>query len=268
MKHGITMCLMILFLTASVVCATEDALFPGAKSTWNGFDMYKEKGRTVVVPHKVAQGKPWVWRARFWGHEPQFDVAMLNKGYHLVYCDVGGLYGSPEAVSRWNDFYKYLHEKHSFSQKAVLEGMSRGGLIIYNWAIANPDKVAAIYGDAPVMDFKSWPGHDNRGIIRAYGFKSADEAKAYKGNPIDNLEPLAKVGIPIIHVVGDADPVVPVSENTAIAEKRYKKLGGTFEVIHKEKVGHHPHSLKDPTPIVRFIEKHVEEKEKPIHLRN
>lgn len=234
----------------------DDAVFPGNKSKWNGFDMYKDKGRIVVVPDKVAEGKPWIWRARFWGHEPQFDIAMLKKGYHVVYCDVGNLYGAPAAVKRWDDFYKYLRETHSFAKKVVLEGMSRGGLIIYNWGIANPEKVAAIYGDAPVMDFKSWPGHANKGIHNAYGFKNADEAKAYKGNPIDNLMPLAKAGVPIIHVVGDADKVVPISENTSITQKRYKELGGVFEVIHKEKVGHHPHSLKDPQPLVDFVLKH------------
>jgi predicted esterase len=73
------------------------------------------------------------------------------------------------------------------------------------------------------------------------------------------LEPLAKAGIPIIHVVGDLDKLVPVAENTAIAEKRYKEMGGVFVVIHKQ-VGHHPHSLEDPTPIVEFMEKHVEGK--------
>ena len=52
---------------------------------------------------------------------------------------------------------------------------------------------------------------------------------------------------------------MPVAENTAIAEKRYKEMGGVFEVIHKQ-VGHHPHSLEDPTPIVEFMEKHVEGK--------
>ena len=41
--------------------------------------------------------------------------------------------------------------------------MSRGGLIIYNWATANPKKVACIYGDAPVCDFKSWPGGKGKG---------------------------------------------------------------------------------------------------------
>ena len=36
-----------------------------------------------------------------------------------------------------------------------------------------------------------------------------------------------------------------------------KELGGEITVIHKEGVGHHPHSLKDPQPIVDFILKHV-----------
>ena len=77
-----------------------------------------------------------------------------------------------------------------------------------------------------------------------------EQALAYKKNPLDNLNTLAQAKIPIIHVVGDMDKIVPVSENTAIAQERYKKMGGIFEVIHKKDVGHHPHSLKDPTPIV------------------
>ena len=252
--------LVFLLIAVGSVIAAKDKPFPGKKSKWQGFDMYQDGGRKVIAPAKVADGKPWVWRARFFGHQPQFDVALLKMGYHLVYCDVGGLFGSDKAVERWNAFYKYLREEHGFAEKVVLEGMSRGGLIIYNWGIANPDKVAVIYGDAPVMDFKSWPGHANRGILKAYGFKDAEEAKAYKGNPVDNLKPLADAGVPIIHVVGDDDTVVPVSENTAVAEKRYKEMGGTFKVIHKEKVGHHPHSLKDPTPLVDFVRKHTSSK--------
>jgi pimeloyl-ACP methyl ester carboxylesterase len=253
---------LVLVISTSNFVSAEEGAFPGGKSKWNGFDMYKDGGRMVIVPAEVAEGKPWVWRARFFGHEPQFDVALLNKGYHLVYCDVGNLYGSPKAVKRWDEFYKYLREDHGFAEKVVLEGMSRGGLIIYNWGIANPEKVAVIYGDAPVMDFKSWPGHANGGILKAYEFKNADEAKAYKGNPVDNLSPLAKAGVPIIHVVGDVDKVVPVSENTGVAEKRYKEMGGVFEVIHKEKTGHHPHSLKDPTPLVDFVLKYTSKKKK------
>ncbi|MBT5381113.1 MAG: alpha/beta hydrolase, partial [Opitutae bacterium] len=87
---------------------------------------------------------------------------------------------------------------------------------------------------------------------QAYGLNE-EEAAEFKGNPIDNLAPLAKAGIPLLHVVGEADTVVPVSENTNVIEKRYKKLGGKIQVIRKDGVGHHPHSLKDPKPIVDFI---------------
>lgn len=231
--------------------------FPGQKSLFSGtFDMYKDGGNIVVVPKQAAKGKPWVWRARFWRHEPQFDVAMLQAGYHIVYCDVGGLLGNPTAVERWNEYYRWLTVEHGFAKKVVLEGMSRGGLIIYNWAIANPGQVAAIYGDAPVMDLRSWPGFKSKGVHRAYSFEDEAAFNAFTGNPVDNLAPLAQAKIPIIHVVGDKDTTVPVAENTAIAETRYKQMGGTMEVIHKAETGHHPHSLKDPTPIVQFIQKH------------
>lgn len=241
--------------TAAVKSAPHKGLFPGQVKDWHGFDMYVNGGNRVVVPKHVADGKPWVWRARFWGHEPQFDIAMLERGYHVVYCDVGGLFGNAEAVARWDAFYDYLRFEHLFADRVVLEGMSRGGLIIYNWAAANPEKVAAIYADAPVMDFKSWPGINDQ-ILTCYGFRDQQEAEAYALNPVDNLAQLAKAGIPILHVVGDDDDVVPVAENTALAEARYKAMGGTFKVIHKPGVGHHPHSLKDPQPIVDFVIKH------------
>jgi pimeloyl-ACP methyl ester carboxylesterase len=260
MKQYMELCVIALVLGAGALSAVAEDVFPGKETEWNGFVMYNNNSRKVVVPKTVADGKPWVWRARFWGHQPQFDIALLNKGYHLVYCNVGGLYGSPEAVKRWDEFYTYLTGEHGFAKQVVLEGMSRGGFIIYNWASKNPEKVAVLYGDAPVMDFKSWPGVGNDGMLKAYGFKNEEEAKAYKGNPIDTLAPLAKANVPIIHVVGDADTTVPVSENTAVAEKRYQAMGGVFEVIHKEGVGHHPHSLKDPAPLVSFVEKHYEGK--------
>jgi acyl-coA thioesterase I-like protein len=31
---------------------------------------------------------------------------------------------------------------------------------------------------------------------------------------------------------------------------------GEVEMIHKPGVGHHPHSLENPAPIVAFLEKH------------
>ena len=84
--------------------------FPGKQSSWKGFDMneFKLGNRScrVVQPKKAAPGRPWIWRARFWGHEPQTDLALLEKGWHLTYSDVGNLFGSPQAVALWDDFYE------------------------------------------------------------------------------------------------------------------------------------------------------------------
>ena len=95
-------------------------------------------------------------RARFWGHQPQTDIALLEQGFHIAYCDVADMYGADIAVKRWNKLYAKMVTE-GFHKKVVLEGMSRGGLIVYNWAAQNTDKVACIYADAPVMDIKSWP---------------------------------------------------------------------------------------------------------------
>ncbi len=166
---------------------------------------------------------------------------------------------TPAGILRGGDFTRT-------GAKPALIGISRGGLYAYHFAAENPTHVSVIYGDAPVCDFKSWPAGNGKGqgskadwqsLMKLYGFKNEAEALAYMGNPIDTLPPLAAAGIAIIHVVGDADNVVPVEENTAIVEEQYRLLGGTMQVIHKPGVGHHPHGLDDDTPVVDFIVKHA-----------
>lgn len=245
-------------------------LFPGPKTEWFGYDRYDftfEGCDCIVIDPKVAaKGRPWIWRGLFFGHEPQADLELLSKGFHLVQMNVIDYFGAPIAVERWNKFYDFLTEKHGFARKTVLEGFSRAGLAVLNWAAANTDKVACIYLDAPVCDFKSWPGGKGKSkgdflewqkVLKYYGFKNDYAALDYKLNPIDNMGPLVKAGIPIIDVCGDADSVVPMDENSTIYEKRYKELGGHIEFIVKPGCEHHPHSLIDPKPIVDFILRYV-----------
>jgi pimeloyl-ACP methyl ester carboxylesterase len=199
---------------------------------------------------------------------------LLGEGYDVRNYGVSGCtmlrhgdspYGSQKAYEEALAFNPDI-AVIDLGGKIVLIGMSRGGLYCYHWAARHPETVAAIYGDAPVCDFKSWPGGKGRqsatksdweALLKVYGFKDEAEALAYKKNPVDNLAPLAKAGIPIIHVVGQADTDVPVEENTDIIERRYKELGGTIRVIRKAGVGHHPHSLLNPEPIVDFILSHA-----------
>ncbi|WP_460966629.1 GDSL-type esterase/lipase family protein [Spirosoma migulaei] len=238
---------------------------PMTVSSFYGYDCadFTFEGRAckVVKPRVVAAGKPWIWRARFWGHEPQTDIALLDRGFHLVYCDVAELFGNAEAVSLWNKFYKYLH-KAGLSDKVSLEGLSRGGIYAYNWAVENPKKVACVYVDAPVLDLKSWPGGKGKSkgspsdweiFKKDYGFTTEEEAVNFNGNPLDRVAQIVKGNFPMLHIVGDADDAVPVSENTEPFEKQVVALGGNITVIHKPGVNHHPHSLPNPTPIVVFI---------------
>ena len=270
MKQFLLRLSAVAVLTPMLLSAADsDAPFPGKKSVWNGYDRYDfqvdGKNLLVVTPKQAAPGKPWVWHGEFFGHKPAPDIALLGRGFHVVYLSVPNMLGCPDAVAQWNKTYAELTGKFGFAKKAALVGLSRGGLYCYNWASANPDKVACIYGDAPVCDFKSWPGGKGKGkgskgdwelTMRVYHFANEAEALAYQGNPVDRLAPLAAAKVPLLHVFGDADDVVPWDENTGVIAERYKKLGGDITLIRKPGIGHHPHGLDDSTPIVDFITKH------------
>ena len=262
-------CLLLILVCSPVVVQAQSpdsgTPFPGTVDSFHGFDRHTfqfDGARCFVVrPERAAEGTPWIWRARFFGHEPQVDVALLKRGFHVAYIDVGGLFGAPVAVKRWNRFYEHLTNQYGFAEQPVLEGMSRGGLIVLNWAAANPERVAAIYIDAPVCDIRSWPGgkgdgkgspRDWQACLKVYGLTEA-ESESAAVSPIDRLEPLAKAKVPILSVCGHADVVVPMAENTDVVRRRYEQLGGPIRVIAKPGVGHHPHSLKAPEPIVEFL---------------
>lgn len=238
--------------------------FEGKKSSFHGFEQIDFKhdnaSLRVVRPKQVAEGKPWIIRARFWGHEPQTDKALLNLGWHVAYADISGLFGNAEAVRRWDVLYDLLTTKHGFNKQVGIEAMSRGGLIAYAWAAKHPERVRGIYADAPVIDIRSWPKGEWAGKGSAGTWKQCleqlklteDTLDQWSG-PLDNLKPLADAGVPLLHVIGIADDVVPPSENTDRLQLAYEKLGGSIEVICKPACGHHPHSLKDPGPIVDFF---------------
>ncbi|WP_426668670.1 GDSL-type esterase/lipase family protein [Mucilaginibacter sp. McL0603] len=218
--------------------------YPCAEFTIDGRDC------KVAKPKWAAVGHPWVWRARFWGHEPQTDIALLERGFHIVYCDVAELLGNNEAISHWNNFYKMLNNA-GLGKKAVLEGMSRGGIYIYNWAAVNPDKVACVYADNALLDLRFWP--DTAILKQDYHLTSAGQIGALKASPIDKIPQIVKGGYPMLHILADEDEAVDPSKNTLLFEQEVKALNGSITVIHKPGFKHHPHSLPNPAPIVEFI---------------
>jgi len=268
---------LIRSLTALVGCAATPPTFSfprsfaGGESAGSDYHGYALKNFIVdncyahlVRPDQPLAGNLWVWRTMFWDQFPGVDLALLKAGFHLAFINVGNTFGCPDAMKHFDAFYTTMTSEYGLSHKPALEGLSRGGLYAYRWAYVNTDKVGCIYGDAPVCDMKSWPGGKGKGKGRGdaaswqeaicdYHFSGEVEMMAFKGNPIDTLAPIARAHIPILHVCGDADNVVPKDENTDIVRSRYMATGGSFTLIVKEGCGHHPHGLANSKPIVDFI---------------
>ena len=238
--------------------------FPG--NTYRSYRRYDfqigENNVIIVEPKNPIPGQRWVWRAEFFDAFPAFDLEMLERGWWLVYMNVGNTFGCPSAMARFDAFYKELTENYGFHKKPILEGLSRGGLYVYNWAANHTANVGLIYADNPVCDFKSWPGGKGKGpgsvsdwvdLFQCYGFPSEQEALAWRTNPVDNLAPIVKAGIPLVHVYGNADEVVPWEENTKVMAERAEALGGAIKLFMKPGCLHHPHGPEDPAVLADWV---------------
>jgi len=194
----------------------------------------------VYAPEKAAdtdRGKPWVWYAPTLGkrHPDKTEAWMFErlhaKGIAIAGIDVGESMGNPEGRAVYQTLYEHMVER-GYSTKPVLLGRSRGGLMLYNWAVEHPGNVGGIAGIYTVGNLASWPGLER--AAPAYGVTpEALKANLKDHNPIDRLEPLAKAKVPIYHLHGDNDKVVPLEDNAGLLVKRYKAFEGpaTLEII-------------------------------------
>ena len=243
--------LSTVFWNSSALGAANSYLaFDGEKTTWHdGFERYDylmdetslaiipfkrpesekfavgnpPKGQRrciVVVPKQPARGNPWSWQACYWDHEPQAEVELLRRGFHIAFI-------TPDPGKQWDAFYSWLSEKHGLSAKPVFIGMSRGGLNEYDWTTANPDKVSCIYADNP--------------IIRLEAFAKLGE--------------LARNDVALLNICGSADSLLP--QHTLRIENHYQQLGGRITVMIKDGAAHHPHSLRNPKFIADWMEQHL-----------
>jgi sialidase-1 len=241
---------------------------------WNGYEkrefMFRGVKAYVVLPRIAAPGKPWYWQARFPDYQTRPALGLLGKGFHLAYLDLPNIFGSPKAVAAWDAFYDHVVKEFGLSRKASLEGISRGGLFVYNWAARNVEKVNAVYCESPVCDMKSWPGGRGKGLgsskdwqeaLAAYDF-SEQQMLAFAGNPIGEVRQLAAAKIPILHVVSDRDQLVPPAENTDVFAERYRREGGPIEIYRNigmpDALNGHHFPLDDPNRIVNFILSHTD----------
>lgn len=241
------LCVLLIAVWGSNLAAQE--ISRGAKQLPMEGEAFRLNGQDAFVILPKALGAknvdtktPWVWYAptlkRLPGKEEVWMFEhFLAAGIAIAGIDVGESYGSPTGNTGYDGLYKYLTKQRDFSATPVLLARSRGGLMLYSWAAKNSDKVAGIAGIYPVCNLESYPGLAN--AAGAYKMSAEElKTKLEKYNPIDRLEPLVKAKVPVLHIHGDSDTIVPIEANSAIVVERYAELGGKMDLEVVEGQGH------------------------------
>ncbi len=198
----------------------------------------------LMLPSQAdhASSLPWIWYAPTLpglpgeGEEWMFE-RFLNEGVAIAGVDVGESYGSPEGRTGFSALHSELVEGRGFDSQPCLLARSRGGLMLYDWAAENPDSVACVAGIYPVCNLLSFPGLTQ--ACSAYAMTEKHlAAELAEHNPIDRLAPLAEAGVPIFHIHGDSDEVVPLEQNSGELMRRYEDLGGKMTLRIVQGQGH------------------------------
>jgi pimeloyl-ACP methyl ester carboxylesterase len=193
----------------------------------------------LIRPGQVVAGRemPWVWYAPTLPGLPAVEERwmfqkFLAAGMAIAGIDVGESFGNPRGREIFTALHQELAGKRGFAPKPCLLARSRGGLMLYNWAAEHPSSVSCIAGIYPVVDLASYPGIET--ACKAYGMTAEQlAAQLVAHNPIDRLRPLAEAHVPIYHIHGDRDDVVPLDRNSGALARRYRELGGqmTLNVV-------------------------------------
>jgi alpha-beta hydrolase superfamily lysophospholipase len=160
-----------------------------------------------------------------------------DAGIAIAGIDVGESFGSPDGRALYTSLHEELVQRRGLSLKPCLLARSRGGLMLYNWAVEHPGSVSCVAGIYPVCDLRSYPGIDRASA--SYGMTPDGLAEALPShNPVDRIESLAKAGVPVFHLHGDSDTVVPIEQNSAELARRYRQAGGEMTLRVIEGQGH------------------------------
>ena len=237
--------------------------------TWQGFcgvefDFMGQPAK-IIKPNCAPNGK-WIFKTEYLDAFPDTQIEFLRRGWHLVFNKNDNRWAEDYDLDRKVKLAEFVSEKFCLDEKFTALGMSCGGLYAVKLAALIPEKIDALYLDAPVMNLLSCPfGFGNKThpdvteeeYLRCTG-RGRIEMLSYREHPIDKMHILLENDIPIVLVAGDSDIVVPYEENGELLEKYYKKNGGKIKVHIKKDCGHHPHGLEDFATAVDEIENYIE----------
>lgn len=232
-------------------------------TTWHTFKridfLFEGYEAILVVPDEMNFNCPWIWRTEFFDAFSEADVAMVQQGFALAYVCGSDLYGCDAILQMYHRFQLYLIQHYHLAKKAVLFGFSRGGFYALRYSATYPDWIGLLYLDAPVVDLASWPyNHGKNQNTKEWKDCQLAYHSQWTVNTLADfteslLQSLVQVVVPLILVAGQVDSVVAWNENGLRLVHSWTGRNLTFQLILKEHGDHHPHSLRDPQPIVDFI---------------
>lgn len=235
---------------------------------WNDFEskefIFADRKAVIVYPKGTPNGK-MLLKLEYLGAFPGFDIAMLERGYHLIFLYHQSRWAPDVETDITADFIRYCAKELNCSSRCILEGMSCGGLQAARLAQRHPELVASMYLDNPVLNLLSMAGlgaceapdlnHFWLEIVDAFGVNKSTILN-FRNSPIDHMQILIDNDIPVIMIHGNADNIVIYEENGKVLEEFYKEKGGRLLSITRSMGKHHPHGLDDPTPIINFVEQY------------
>jgi pimeloyl-ACP methyl ester carboxylesterase len=190
-----------------------------------------ERDAVIILPRaeKLEPPLPWVVYHTGAGEpgdvianegpveKPPIIKRLLTDGFLVASITSGTQHwGDPSAEVAHEQLYQYIRATFPVRPRVNLFAQSMGGTSAYPWASQHPERVERIYGIYPIT---------NRPAMGAR-------------NPIQNLAPLAKARVPVLHRHGTEDKSVPFEPNAKQFEQTYRELGGPIRVIPVPGLGH------------------------------
>lgn len=198
----------------------------------------------LMLPENIpANGKlPWVWYAPTLKGLPGPEEIWMFKqflaaGIAIAGIDVGESMGNAKGRQLFTALYDELVHKRQFKALPVLLARSRGGLMLYNWAVEHPQQVGAIAAIYPVTDLRSYPGLEKAAMAYGWSVKKMTRKLAVN-NPVSRVKPLAEARVPVLHLHGDVDELVPLAENSNAIATVYKNYGAEMTLLIQHGQGH------------------------------
>ncbi|MBQ9773590.1 MAG: hypothetical protein IJW30_02900 [Clostridia bacterium] len=232
------------------------------ESTYHGYRRvdftFQNREAIIVFPKDENKTDKWMLKTEYFDAFPELEIAMLGRGYHLVYLKNINRWGIDEDARAKRDLSEYLQSVYGLRRRCVCIGMSCGGWHAVSFASLYPSYVSFLYLDAPLLSFfglcepylTDWIEEHKR----ARGYQTSGERFVDNNLPIHRLPVLTENRLPVALVYGGVDKVVDPRFNAEALLEYYQLREVPIKVWYKPECDHHPHVAVNLEEVMDYIE--------------